>query len=158
MTALPSSVLLNYWNQICPYPAQQLYQIEGNLRLRSLSVLDGFDPVGPLKQNKEKNWKTKHLWGVMLYVHIKWCISVYSICSSHDIWKVHLLWKDKAFAYQKPPTETPTVLLLRSSSSRITNSRLRLLKVSLKCSELTYFVRNHNGSTIPAIFMYLLLL
>ena len=157
MTALPSSVLLNCWNQICPYPAQQLYQIECTLRLHSLSVLDGFDLVGPLKQ-KKKNWKPKHLWGVMLYVHIKWCISVYSICSSHDTWKVHLPWKCKVPAYQKPPTETPTVLLLHSITSRITNSRLRHLKVSLMCSELTYFARYHKGSNIPAILMYLLLL
>lgn len=53
MTALLSSVLLNYWNQICPYPAQQLYQRECTLRLHSLSVLDGFDLVGPLKQKKK---------------------------------------------------------------------------------------------------------
>lgn len=52
--ALPSSVLLSYQNQICPYPRQQLYQTEGTLHLRSLSVLDGFDLVRPLKTQNPK--------------------------------------------------------------------------------------------------------
>jgi len=54
MMALPSSGRLDDWSQICPYPGQQLYQIEGTRHLRSSSVLDGFDLVRPLKKQNPK--------------------------------------------------------------------------------------------------------
>lgn len=112
--ALPSSVLLNYWNQICPYPAQQLYQTEGTLHLRSLSVLDGFDLVRPLRQNKTKP-KINICEESCFYVHIKLCnLSLqykmkgfFPATVTHRHLKSECIWKGKVSTYQKPVTETP---------------------------------------------------
>lgn len=89
--------------------------------------------------------------------------------------KSTFIWKGKVSVYQKPVTETPrntgysiAYYFVIVFPAELQIQGLRHLKVSLTCSDLTYFARYHKWSNLPAfanevisssaatIFMFLL--